>query len=120
MKVTAYKKRCPNVEHIKETYRIQYVDNTYQLVDWTNDSFEYVYEAMAIGKHIAMIDKCIFRLTDIRAIVHIPPEPEEEPVTEEDEEGMVITEMGKYDREMYELLVSMGYGAEMGEVKGVK
>lgn len=102
----------------KETYRIQYVDNTYQLVEWTIDHLALVYKDMSENKPIIMVDKCIFRTNDIRAIVHLEQEPEQ-PKEDEvlvDEEGMVVTEMGTYEKEIYDLLVAQGI--DVGNVIG--
>lgn len=101
-------------ESIKETYRIQYVDNTYQLVDWTEDDFNKVYELMMVKNPFAMVDKCIYRLSDIRAIVFLPPVPEEEEVP--DEKTVVITETGSFEKELYDTLVENGY--DLGDVLG--
>lgn len=57
-------------------YRIQYVDNTYQVVDWTKAEFKEVGQALVEGQSGVMLDNGIFRLTDIRAIVFLPPAPE--------------------------------------------
>ena len=102
---------------IKETYRIQYVDNTYQLVDWTEEQLPRVYDDMLHDDKVTIIDKCIFRLSDIRAIVHIPQEEENE---KEEKQQLVVTEMGAYERELYELLVQNGFAEELGNVIGEK
>lgn len=105
------------MENTKETYRIQYIDNTYQLVEWTDEDLKEVAILMSDNRPIAVVSKCIYRLSDIRAIVHIPPVPEEE---EEEKQPMVVTEMGAYERELYEFLVESGYAPDMGDIVGEK
>jgi len=98
------------------------VDNTYQLVEWTNDQLGLVYRDMCEGKTHTLVAKCIFRLEDIRAIVHlvIPEEPEvkehDKPAFDVDENGMIITELGSFTKEEFELLTNSGI--ELGEVIG--
>jgi hypothetical protein len=116
-------KETPNQNHL---FRIQYIDQTYQLVNWTNDQLYTVYQQMNDGVNVILMDKCIFKVADIRAITYLEPLEEEEKSTEEINEedakkGVVITEMGTYDKELFELLQSMGH--DMGEIqseKGVK
>lgn len=105
---------------IKETYRIQYVDNTYQLVEWTEDQLLRIETAMNVGRAVIMLDKCIYRLSHIRAIVYLPPVPEEENTEQSEESTMVVTEMGAYEKELYDLLVNNGYdpGIVLGEKEG--
>lgn len=98
-----------------ETYRIQYVDNTYQLVEWTEEEFHQVAREMAVDKTVVVVDKCLFRLKDIRAIVYLPPVPEEEEPPK-DEKTVIITEVGSFDRELYDTLVENGY--DLGDVLG--
>lgn len=57
-------------------YRIQYIDNTYQLVEWTKAEFDGVFRAMSEDKKVAKVADDLFRLDDIRAIVYLPPLPE--------------------------------------------
>jgi hypothetical protein len=93
------------VDSIKHTFRIQYVDNNYQLVEWTEDQLSLVANDMNECEEVTLIDKCIFRLKDIRAITYLPLVPDhEQPSEEEENNGIVVTEMGKYDRELYDLL----------------
>jgi hypothetical protein len=101
----------------KETYRIQYYDNTYQLVEWTRDEYDLVGEAMMDDAHVIVLNKGIFRLDHIRAIVHLDKMEEENNNTPvNDDEGMVITEMGAFEKEVYDLLVASGI--ELGDVLG--
>lgn len=104
-----------------DTYRIQYVDNTYQLVEWDDEQFNSVVQAMMTDYPIVSVNKCVFKLKDIRAIVYIPPVPdEEEQPTDENESSMVITEAGAFNKEVFELMQQLGIdtGAVIGE-KGV-
>ena len=68
---------------LKHEYQIQYVDNTYRIVDWTNAEFTKVGEAIEAGKSALVLKEGIFVLKDIRAIVYIPPVPVEEPQEQE-------------------------------------
>jgi hypothetical protein len=106
------------MESTKETYRIQYIDNTYQLVEWTDDEFCQMFDCMNNEDSfpVALIDKCIYRVRDIRTIVYLPPVPVEEQT--EEKEDMVITEMGAYEQELYNLLVQNG--VDLGDVLGKK
>lgn len=99
----------------KDMYRIQYVDNNYQLVEWTEDQLDNVYRDMSSGEEVSLVDKCIFRLKDIRAITYLPPIVEEEE-TPEEEQTVVLTEMGTYDKEIFELMQQLG--VDVGEIKG--
>jgi hypothetical protein len=104
----------PFMNHL---FRIQYVDNTYQLVNWTNDQLHTVYKDIEAGKKATLMDKCIFKLDDIRAIVFLPPVLEKEETEEgEEKEDMVITEMGAYEKELYDLL--QVNGIPLGKVIG--
>lgn len=83
----------------KLDYRIQYVDNTYQLVQWTQKEFKEVGMAMGEGKLVGLLDDGLFRLDHIRAIVFLPPVPEpteEEKKVQEEEQ---LTEWGFVDAE---------------------
>lgn len=60
----------------KYVYRIQYIDNTYQLVEWTKAQLKDVARAMMSDTPAVLVDDDVFRVSDIRAIVHIPPQPE--------------------------------------------
>lgn len=100
----------------KDTYRIQYKDNTFQLVNWTEDQLFRVEVAMNTHRPAIMLDKSIFRLADIRAITYLPPV--EESTDKTDGKGIVITEMGEFERELYNTLVQGGY--ELGDIIGEK
>jgi hypothetical protein len=60
----------------KYDYRIQYVDNTYQMVNWTKADFSLVANSMVDNQSAVYVDECVFRISDVRAIVFLPPEPE--------------------------------------------
>ena len=92
---------------LKHEYQIQYIDNTYRIVDWTNAEFIKIGEAIAEGKHALVLKEGIFVLNDIRAVVYIPPVPievskEEERPTQFDEWGFI------QDPEMIESLKEFG------------
>jgi len=53
-------------------YQIQYVDNTYRMVDWTKAEFVQVGEWISEQKYSIVLSDGIFILRDIRAIVIIP------------------------------------------------
>lgn len=78
-------------------YRIQYIDNTYQLVEWTKSEFHEVGKAMLNEHVVAIINDDLFRLTDIRAIVFLPPLPEPTPEEKKAQEEAQLTEWGFVD-----------------------
>lgn len=83
----------------KNQYRIQYVDNTFQMVDWTKKEFETVGQQMCEDKEAITLDDGIFRLSSIRAIVFIPPVPE---LTDEEKKAQAeqqLTEWGFVDND---------------------
>lgn len=92
----------------KYQYRIQYIDNTYQLVDWTKAEFESVGEAMANDKSAVVVDNDIFRVSDIRAIVYLPPLPEPTPEEKKAQEESQLSEWGFTDLQTQEWLRSQG------------
>jgi hypothetical protein len=61
-------------------------------------------------------------LSDIRAIVHIPLPEEEETILEDGEKEIIVTEMGVYEKELFDMLVQNGYdvGTVVIEGKGGK
>jgi hypothetical protein len=89
-------------------YRIQYVDNTYQLVDWTKAQFEYVGKAMATDESAVIVGDDIFRVSDIRAIVFLPPVPEPTPEEKKAEAEQQLSEWGFVDPEVAEWLKNNG------------
>lgn len=94
-------------------YRIQYIDNTFQLVDWTDDQLIRVYEEMEDNQTVTMVNKSIFKLTDIRAIVYLPPieTPEEQEEIKDDEN---LTEWGFVDAETANWLRNNGIDVGKG------
>lgn len=92
---------------LKHEYQIQYIDNTYRIVDWTNAEFIKIGEAIAEGKHALVLKEGIFVLNDIRAVVYIPPVPIEE--SKEEEQPTQFDEWGFIqDPEMIESLKEFG------------
>lgn len=89
----------------KYQYRIQYVDNTYQMVDWTKAEYKLVGEAIIDSKPAVMLDEGIFRVSDVRAIVLIPELPEPEKT---DETKNHLTEWGFVDTETAQWLRANG------------
>jgi hypothetical protein len=94
----------------KHDYRIQYIDNTYQIVDWSKPEFQAVGQAMEDDKAAVLLEEGIFKLSDIRAIVFLPPvpvlTPEEQKAKEEDEAG--LSEWGFTEPDVQEWLKSQG------------
>lgn len=99
----------------KDTYRIQYVDNSYQIVEWTEEQLDDVYRDMASGEEVSLLNKCIFRLKDIRTITFLPPVEEELDDNPEEPETVMVTEEGVYDKEVYDILQSMGMLSDVGQ-----
>lgn len=103
----------------KQTYRIQYVDNTFQLIEWTDEEYVKVGEAFTSGFDVIVLKTGIFRLDHIRAIVYLeaieePEDQEGDPIP--DENGMIVTEMGAFEKDVFDLLVQNGI--EVGNVIG--
>ena len=100
----------------KYDYRIQYIDNTYQVVDWSKPEFKQVGKAMEDGKTAVLLEEGIFKLSDIRAIVYLPPvpvlTPEEQKAKEEDEAGM--SEWGFTDPDVQKWLKDNGFNLSKG------
>lgn len=82
----------------KYDYRIQYVDNTMQIVQWTKNDFNFVATAMTRNETAVYVDECVFRLSDVRAIVFLPPEPEPTP-EEKVEQEKRLSDWGFVDPE---------------------
>ena len=100
----------------KHDYRIQYIDNTYQIVEWSKPEFQAVGKAMEDGKVAILLEEGIFKICDIRAIVYLPPvpvlTPEEQKAKEEDEAA--LSEWGFADPDSQEWLKSMGINISKG------
>lgn len=89
-------------------YRIQYVDNTYQLVEWTKAEFDSVFVAMSNDKKVAKVADDLFRLHDIRAIVFLPPLPEPTQEEKKAQEDGELSEWGFVDPDTAAWLRSQG------------
>jgi hypothetical protein len=98
----------------KFTYRIQYVDNTYQLVEWAKAELQSVGEAMR-NEHVAvMVGEDVFRISDIRAIVFIPPVPEPTIEEKQKEADHQLSEWGFVDPDVQEWLRAAGIDINKG------
>lgn len=88
-------------------YQIQYMDNTYRMIDLTKVDYDCIGKCMMDGKTFVKMEKCILRLDEIRAIVLIP---EPEPAAEQTEDGQqsVHPEYGAYDEATVEWLKANG------------
>jgi hypothetical protein len=97
-------------------YRIQYVDNTYQVVEWSKPEFQQVGQAMEEDKVAVMLEDGIFKVTHIRAIVYLPPvpemTPEEQKAKEEDDAG--LSEWGFVDPDVQQWLKTQGININKG------
>lgn len=97
-------------------YRIQYIDNTYQIVDWSKPEFTSVGKAMEEGKFAILLEDGIFRLHDVRAVVLMPPAPELTPeqqkAKEEEEAG--LSEWGFADPDVQQWLKDQGININKG------
>jgi hypothetical protein len=100
----------------KHDYRIQYIDNTYQMVEWSKPEFDSVFIAMSLEKSVVKTEEGIFKLSDIRAIVYLPPvpvlTPEEQKAKEEDEAG--LSEWGFVDPDVQQWLKDQGIKVNKG------
>jgi hypothetical protein len=96
----------------KFQYQIQYVDNTYRIVEWTKAEYSEVVDAMAHADRIVAFDEGIFVLSDVRTIVFIPEieEPEQEKIDEEN----ALTEWGFVDPDVAAWLKSQGIDTSKG------
>lgn len=98
----------------KFTYRIQYIDNTYQLVDWTKAELQLVGELMANDKTATIVGDDIFRISDIRAIVFLPPVPEPTVEEKKAEAEQQLSEWGFVDPETQRWLRDVGIDVTKG------
>lgn len=102
----------------KFMYRIQYNDNTYQVVDWTKYEFEKVGEYMEAEAKAIKLEEGLFRLTDVRAVIFFPPPP---PPTEKEKLKMKeygesqLSEWGFVDQETAEWLKANGIDLQGGD-----
>lgn len=99
----------------KYQYRIQYIDNTYQIVDWTKGEFKKVQDQLNDEKPYIVMANETFRSFDIRAIVLLP-DPPEEPEKQEDENNS-LTEWGFVDAQTREWLQAAGIDLSKGVKK---
>jgi hypothetical protein len=100
----------------KYDYRIQYIDNTYQVVEWSKPEFKIVGKAMEEDKVAVMLEEGIFKINHIRAIVFLPLvpvlTPEEQKAKEEDDAG--LSEWGFVDPDVQQWLKSQGFNINKG------
>jgi hypothetical protein len=89
-------------------YRIQYVDNTYQLVEWTKTEFNNVYHSIEEGKTMVICGDDMFRINDIRAIVFLPPLPEPTEAEKKAQAEQQLSEWGFVDAETAQWLKDNG------------
>jgi hypothetical protein len=94
-------------------YQIQYVDNTYRMVDWTKLEFNQVAMAMSKEQIVTTLEDSIFVLKDIRTIVLLPEIPA--PKTPKDENP--LTEWGFVDPATAEYLRDV-LGVDVGQIGG--
>ena len=86
----------------KYDYLIQYNDDKYRALKWTKAEFEKVGEAIVGSKRAIALDKGIFVLTDVKAIVELEPMPiEQEPEKR-------VGEYDGYDFEVRQWLADSG------------
>jgi hypothetical protein len=99
----------------KHEYRIQYIDNTYQVVEWSKSEFKLVGTAMEQEQKAIMLEEGIFKLADIRTIVYLPPvpvlTPEEQKAKDEDD---ALSEWGFTAPDVQEWLKSQGINVNKG------
>jgi hypothetical protein len=100
----------------KHDYRIQYIDNTYQVVEWSKPEFQEVGKAMINNESAVLLEEGIFKIDHIRAIVFLPPvpvlTPEEQKAKEEDDAG--LSEWGFVDPDVQQWLKSQGFNINKG------
>lgn len=108
----------------RHMYRIQYLNDSYQIVEWTKDEFKQVGEDMRAGFDIVALEDGIFRVRDVRAIVYLPPVPEKEPPTQQEVDDMQekakkqFEEWGFVDQATMEWLVENGIMDMGGDENG--
>lgn len=95
----------------KHMYRLQYEDNTYQVVELTKKEYDILADAICDQFHAVKFDEYILRVKDIRTVVFLPPAP---PPTEEEKAQMKnmaeqqLSEWGFADQETLEWLRNVG------------
>jgi hypothetical protein len=99
----------------KHDYRIQYIDNTYQVVEWSKPEFQTVGDAMVRDQAAVVLEEGIFKINHIRAIVFLPPvpvlTPEEQKAKDEDD---ALSEWGFTAPDVQEWLKSQGINVNKG------
>jgi hypothetical protein len=95
-------------------YQIQYVDNTYRMVDWSKPDFNQVALAMSKEQTVSIMEDGIFVLKDIRTIVLIPELPEPKVPSKEESQ---LTEWGFVDPATAEYLRDV-LGVDVGQIGG--
>lgn len=65
------------------SYQIQYNDNTYRVVQWTKSEFKEVCKAIVNGDVAVALDDGVFVIHEIRAIVQLKEEFQDEKTKEE-------------------------------------
>jgi hypothetical protein len=98
----------------KFTYRIQYVDNIYQLVEWTKAEFDSVGEMLCTDRTMITVGNDMFRSSDIRAIVFLPPIPEPTIEEKQAEAEHQLSEWGFVDPEVQAWLKAAGIDINKG------
>jgi hypothetical protein len=88
----------------KLQYQIQYVDNSYRIVDWRTDEFKLVGMAITDGDNAIVLSDGIFVLRDIRAIVLVPEIVQDEEPKDENQ----LAEWGFVDQQTAEWLRAQG------------
>lgn len=95
----------------KHMYRIQYEDNTYQIVDLTTTDYNAVGDSLVSGEYAIKLKDYILRLKDIRTITFLPPAPEptnEEKAAMKNQAEHQISEWGFVDPETLAWLAANG------------
>lgn len=90
----------------KYLYQIQYNDNTYRIAEWTKSEFKQVSEAIRKAEYACTLEDGVFVLTDVRAIVLIKQDEQNE--KEKEEQKNPLEEWGFVDPETYLWLKEQG------------
>jgi hypothetical protein len=95
-------------------YQIQYVDNTYRMVDWSKPEFNQVAMAMSKEQTVTVLEDSLFVLKDIRTIVLIPEIPEPKAPSKDENQ---LTEWGFVDDPTAVYLKDV-LGIDLGQLGG--
>lgn len=79
-----------------DEYSINYKDGSYRIVEWHIDDFMEIAGKITTKEHAVIIDGCLYVLDEIRAIIKLPPQPEEIEEDKSDEPDDEI-DLGEYD-----------------------